>query len=215
MKKPTFSAQDQKIIAQVFPLQATKSQQRQLEIIKAAIALYAKIGFDKATYEKIAEKCGVSRPLIQHYFSTREELFRASVTYIRAHMQGLAIEYLQKGKTSEEQLELYVRSCFVWARKHSSYAKVWMLYFYFATIRKDLKELHGELTKMGAQRLAALLQQGKLEGVFQSNDHIANAKMIQAMITGGLVNSITEDFPGKGESFEDQIVEQCLSIANQ
>src|SRR5262245_30016404 len=62
------------LLNELLPAAPTKAQRRQLQIVEAAIGCYASVGFEKATFEKIASVCKVSRPLIQHYFPDREKL---------------------------------------------------------------------------------------------------------------------------------------------
>jgi AcrR family transcriptional regulator len=49
------------------------------EIIEAAKAVFAELGFDRATIRRIARDAGVDPSLIYHYFETKDTLFAASI----------------------------------------------------------------------------------------------------------------------------------------
>lgn len=49
------------------------------EIVEAARAVFAEMGFDRATIRSIATEAGVDPALIYHYFDTKDDLFAASI----------------------------------------------------------------------------------------------------------------------------------------
>jgi len=53
--------------------------QRRLSILENAFALFAESGYDGVTYQKIADRCGISRTSIYRYFRTKEEIFDYAV----------------------------------------------------------------------------------------------------------------------------------------
>ena len=53
--------------------------QRRLSILENAFALFAESGYGGVTYQKIADRCGISRTSIYRYFRTKEEIFDYAV----------------------------------------------------------------------------------------------------------------------------------------
>ena len=58
-------------------------------ILAAAEALFGAHGFRKAGIDEIAAQAGVSKPLIYHYFRSKEQLIQAF--YGRTHQEHLAL----------------------------------------------------------------------------------------------------------------------------
>ena len=50
-------------------------QQRRIQILTKAFALFAKEGYAGVTYQKVADRCGISRTAIYKYFQNKEEIF--------------------------------------------------------------------------------------------------------------------------------------------
>jgi AcrR family transcriptional regulator len=180
------------LLRTLFPQKLGKAQLTQMLIIEAAIESYGVHGIENATPEKIAQKSKVSRPLILHYFKNNKTLFEKSMEYVRANFQRLAIEAIQKESKAKPRLWAYLDSTFDWVNDYPQHANVWHLFFYYVTLDKKLKRLHGEWVAMGQQRIAGLIQQGIAERVWKCANPMKAAKMIQVLITGALVTSNTE-----------------------
>ena len=54
---------------------AKKSQQKRIEIMDAAIALFSKNGYEKTTLEAIAESLNIAKSTVYLYFKNKEKLF--------------------------------------------------------------------------------------------------------------------------------------------
>jgi len=80
-------------------------QQRQIQILTKAFALFAEEGYAGVTYQKVADRCGLSRTAIYKYFQNKEEMFLYAIklatnnltTLIEntlRHHEGMALEKL-------------------------------------------------------------------------------------------------------------------------
>ena len=98
----------QTVLAELFPSAPSRAQKRQLQILEAAIKLFAKVGIESTTYDQIAIECEVSRPLIQHYFPDREELAFLALTYIRGNLQKIEVDAILAAPTPEAKVKEYV-----------------------------------------------------------------------------------------------------------
>jgi AcrR family transcriptional regulator len=55
---------------------AAKADETRKRIVKAARAVFSERGYDGATFQKIAERADLTRPAINHYFSSKRALYR-------------------------------------------------------------------------------------------------------------------------------------------
>jgi AcrR family transcriptional regulator len=80
-------------------------QQRRIQILTKAFALFAEEGYAGVTYQKVADRCGLSRTVIYKYFQNKEEMFQYAIklatdnltTLIEnslLHYEGTALEKL-------------------------------------------------------------------------------------------------------------------------
>jgi AcrR family transcriptional regulator len=52
---------------------------RQKKILEKALAVFEEEGFENATYQKIADKCGITRTILYLYFKNKKEIFIYSI----------------------------------------------------------------------------------------------------------------------------------------
>jgi AcrR family transcriptional regulator len=206
---------DDAIALELFNPKLTKSQQTQLRIVKAAIRQYSTVGFDSATFENIATAAGISRPLVQHYFSTREKLLLTSLKYIRSILQRTHIAAIQKSSAPKQQLSAYVNAAFDWLKHNPDQGIVWLLFYYSCALRPEWREINTHWVEMGHRRITELLEAGKRARVFKVADPSARAKEIQILITGALLAIGTESLPMSEASFRKQIVARCIDLASR
>lgn len=55
---------------------------RRRELMEAALTVFTRLGFRKASMDEVARAAGISRQGLYLHFATKEELFRASVQYL-------------------------------------------------------------------------------------------------------------------------------------
>lgn len=208
------SQPDEALYASLFPRTLNRSEKRKMQILHSAVAVYASVGIQAATYEDIAKHCDVSRTLILHYFPDKEDLLRLVMQFVRADMQESAVQAIQSASDPQAQLEAYIRSTFAWIRKKPDYATVWLLFYYLCGIRPQYKQMHTELAEMGHRRISAMLSEmtpGSRKG---SKALGLRAKSIQMQITGALVEAHTEDGRYEFSDLVEATVSACLRLAH-
>ncbi len=75
----------------------TASVNRRMDIISAAIEVFAETGYYRATTMQVAKRAGISQPYIFRFFQTKEELLLAA---LEASWQRIADSFLQVIGTS-------------------------------------------------------------------------------------------------------------------
>ncbi len=198
---------DKNIIFSLFDIVPTKAQERQLKIIEAAVEDFASVGIEKSTYESIARRSKVSRPLVHHYFPDKEVLIERAITYVRANFQSIAVKAIQGEEKSEHQLNAYIVSTFDWLKKYPAHVKVWLLFYYYCGIDAKYRKLNSDLVDMGHRRIKAILEIGHTQKRFIVKNATETAKLIQLLITGGLLAGCTENADLK--ALQNQVVHGC------
>ena len=50
-------------------------EKRRADILEKALAVFAEEGYADVTYQKIADRCGITRTTLYHYFKDKREIF--------------------------------------------------------------------------------------------------------------------------------------------
>jgi len=80
-------------------------QRRRLQILTKAFALFAEEGYAGVTYQKVADRCGLSRTALYRYFQNKEEMFLYAVELATNNVNSRVEQVLrQNKKTSLEKL---------------------------------------------------------------------------------------------------------------
>lgn len=197
----------------LFDLSPGKAERRVVQILEGAIQTYIKVGIENTNFYSISRTCKVSRPLIQHYFASKEQLFEKVAQYIRINFQQIAVDAISSNLAYRDRLKAYVESLFTWRKKFPKHAKVWNLVYFYAAVDLKSQQLHSELAQTGFERITALLKAGAKEGEFAKGDYGRRAKLIQTMYTGGLITVSTESNYADNEGYRKSLIDSCLTIA--
>ncbi|MGI8483617.1 MAG: TetR/AcrR family transcriptional regulator [Thermomicrobiales bacterium] len=155
---------------------------RRAQIIEAAIATIAEIGYAKASFSQIAKTAGLSSTgLISYHFSSKQELNAAIVEEVIGTMSAFMHECMQVVSTSTPQgaLVAYITGTIAFMQEKPAYMQALLGIF-----------THGGFVYEGEQEQAAIsplegiLRDGQDAGVFRSFDLRVMATTIQRSIDG-------------------------------
>ena len=93
------------------PIELTEVRRRAL--LEAAIAVFARFGFRKASMEDVARAAGVSRQGLYLVFSNKEELFRRALDHSLGSQLNAALAVLSEGRSALE--ERLIAACDEWS----------------------------------------------------------------------------------------------------
>jgi AcrR family transcriptional regulator len=188
------------------------SRKRAHSILLAAIANYASKGIENTTYDDIAKAAKISRPLIFSYFKDYEEIFYYVVKLIRSHFQDFAVAALKKQSSPTEMLSAYVTSTFQWLDQYPNHAGTLLLYLQRCARNSRDRDLNTQFHEAGQLRLAALIRLAEDKGQAKCKDPDSAARLIQTVIAGALVNSVSVTMSDKAR-FREQVLTLCLGVA--
>lgn len=81
-------------------------QQRRHRILERAFALFAEEGYGGVTYQKVADRCGISRTTIYKYFQNKEEIFKYAIMLATGNLNAMVEKVLdRKDWTPCEKIE--------------------------------------------------------------------------------------------------------------
>jgi AcrR family transcriptional regulator len=63
-------------------------EKRRREILEKALDVFMDEGFEDATFQKIADRCGITRTTLYIYFRNKKEIFNYSIKQLLANMEA-------------------------------------------------------------------------------------------------------------------------------
>lgn len=212
LQKRKFDAENV-LFLEMFPeLTKTKTQNRALTILEAAIRLYREEGIENTTYERIAKVAKISRPLIFQYFSDYDDLFYKAMKFIRVQFQFFAVEAIKKAPNNpKDRFIAYVESTSDWCEQFPNYASGLLLYLQKSSCVDRDRDFNTQFSEAGAERIATLIEEGVAAGQFQVEDARTTAKQVQIMIAGCVVTQLTENVPNK-KTYRASVLIVCLAL---
>ena len=82
----------------------SKKIERTEEILEAYERCVVRFGVEGATLQRVADECGLARPLLHHYVGNREDLLEALVGRFTARSEADDAEYRQHLPESSDDL---------------------------------------------------------------------------------------------------------------
>jgi AcrR family transcriptional regulator len=110
--------------------------ERRRQLLDAGAALFAQHSYEEISMREIAEAAGVSKPLLYHYFQSKNDLFMAAVTEAASELQEL-IEPSGEG-TPVEQLTASVDAYLAWIEDNG---RTWAKLMQSAAALPEAREL--------------------------------------------------------------------------
>lgn len=185
---------DEALLDQLFPQLGKKlSRDRSAGILLAAIAGYAADGIEQTTYETIAKRARVSRPLLFKYFADYDDIFHQAMHLIRLHFQRYTSAAVDREMVPARRLATYLSSAFDWMELHPEFAQGHLLNLQRCSRSSRERELNSQVCENGRQRIAALIRESTTRQGFEVRDLNSTAQRIQSVLAGAMLTLQTEN----------------------
>lgn len=200
-------------IYELFEFKPRKGDLKKMEIILAAIDCIATIGFEKTTYEAIAQKIGTRRAHVAYHFKDKADIFEACIKYIMANYQQTSINHIEAAKDGLEMLVNYAEAPFLWAEENPQQLSVMLLFYYLCTVDEKYMTLHNQIRQGGVERIQYILT-NKLTKKIAPVEAAPMAKTIQNLVSGSIMDVTTTGNKTLKEA-KQQVKEQVLKIISK
>lgn len=91
---------------------------RECQMMAAAEEIFAERGYMAASMDEIAERVGVSKPMIYEYFGSKEGLLVACLRAVRAELQAAVAAAVARANSAEDAMRRGLVAFFVFADEH-------------------------------------------------------------------------------------------------
>jgi AcrR family transcriptional regulator len=211
----------------VTPSQTPQSQARERELVVATRRLFDERGFRDAPVEEIAREVGIARGLIYRQYSSKEELYVATLVDYLVELEAALRGALSGEDDPVADLERLADAYAGYCQRYPAFLDCAL-----ALMHRPATELQAEISErvwlaLGSAmagcigRLADVLRAGAEQGDFTiaDPDYMANllwTQMLGAMHLARIGVGMREPQPGAPELFRvtpDEVVRSCVASA--
>lgn len=175
-------------------------------IMRVAAGEFARLGFDQANINVIAEQAGIGKGTIYLYFENKRDLFLEMLRFIAQAQLPVIRAALAPEGTIRQRLERLFRAFAHLAEEESDYFNVYMGALYGVS-----RAFQAEATKLLRDYLAVIalmLEQSQTRGEIRSQNIDASALMVWSLTKSYVLSARV-----LGQS-ERQIVQQAGPVAD-
>jgi len=180
-------------------------QKRHAEIIDAAIAALAEVGYAATSFAEIGKRVGISKSVVAYHFGNKERLIDAVVNAI--YNKGLAVvrPHIDAQVTARAKIETFITYSIIFYNDYLPYVvALSRLRLHLTNAGKSnhasVDRLHKELSD-----IAVILQEGQDRGEFRDFDTAIMARTIRQALDGVLIE-MTHHPQTDVERYADELV---------
>ncbi len=189
-----------------------KGQKTHQKILQAAIQNLAQLGYAKTTFQSIADHCGLSQPLVVHYFKNRENVFPAVINYIVTQTKDVIAITADPEDPPSVQLRKFIRLSLTAVRKDDASAKVILTLNFLAAFEERFQESSAQIKHMVTTELSTIISAGNKTKEFRVKDIAITTRLLTAYITGVRMSMLNEKLLFADDDLIRLMEEHCLKI---
>ena len=162
------------------------SEERKNQILEAALAVFARLGFHESRMDDIASQAGLSKAALYLYYKSKDAIIAALLKHFFAlefqQMQGLIAA--NQEQTASEQLLLLTRKlaeAFQWMRQMMPIA---FEFYAIAGRNQEVRQFLQAYFREYRELLSGLIQRGIEQGEFRAVSAEATAITLTALFEG-------------------------------
>ncbi len=155
-------------------------QARRAQIIAAAIATIAEVGYRKASFAQIARRAGLSSTgLISYHFAGKDELIGEVVRTVLADIGAFMAERMKTAASPADALRTYIEGNVAFIGSHREQMKALSDIFISGAFGYDAAAERGAVSP-----LEDMLRAGQAAGQFRGFDPVVMATLVQRAVDG-------------------------------
>lgn len=148
-------------------------------IMREAASEFARLGFDQANINVIAEQAGIGKGTIYLYFENKRELFLAMLRHIAQEQLAVIRAALANNGALQQRLERLFQAFAHLAEEESDTFNVYMSALY--GVNRAFQEEATKLLRDYVAVIALVLEESRVSGQIQCQDVEASALMVLSL----------------------------------
>lgn len=150
---------------------------RRFEILEKALDIFVEEGYEDATFQKIADRCGITRTTLYIYFKNKREIFIWSIKQLTGGIEKVLRETMDtEGMPHAQRLETVMHTIIDRCTENRRLFTVILTYLLSAQkTGKDSESMVKRRTIRLRHLISQLLIAGKTAGEFHANLNVKDA----------------------------------------
>ncbi len=171
-----------------------KLKEKRKEIIfKAAVYCFNKNGYTATTLDRIAEKAGMSKGGVYHYFKSKRELFLNLFDYrVNKYFDQIKL-YLNKKDTPDERLKFFVKRAGQILKENEDFYRFCLEFLAMGVRDPEIRNVMTEFYKDSIETFRHLIQEGIEAGIFKKIDTEKAARTLYFLVMGAYFTYFSTD----------------------
>ena len=187
-----------------------KGDLTRMRILEAATYCFAKYGDRGTTFQRIADRSGVSQPYISKVFGSRDEIFPAVLESFMSKAREKTESQLDTKVLASERLHAYFKISYEIFWQSPEVARIYNTLYYLSSFEKRYRDANSAIKETAVKRILSILEIGILSGEFLVPNPHLTAKIIHNNLIGLLLSMTTEIPKYDGGSLIDELYRQTL-----
>lgn len=144
----------------------TDFNEKQVQILLIAEALFAENGFEGTSIRTIAKKAEINIAMVSYYFGSKDKLLEALILYrtsdLKIQIENLSVENLDPVEKIDKLIELYIN------RIRCNKGIYRILHFEFSSEDRETKmKVLNEVRARNLKSLETIIHEGQVKGIFR------------------------------------------------
>ncbi len=191
------------------PSKISKGKLTQQLIIDKAISLFSKYGYDRTSFQMIADEIDISRAAPLYHFKNKSGLFEATVRYIVSKKDEDIAQLYDLKDDAYSRLLKHVRATVSWFIINKSQAEVLLLLYYYCSIENRFAALYHEILQNDCRVIEEVLLAGKREKCFHFT---APSEQLARTMSDALVGFCVNALAGRKKAEPMKSMEHRLTL---
>ena len=144
----------------------TDFNEKQVQILLIAEALFAENGFEGTSIRTIAKKAEINIAMVSYYFGSKDKLLESLILYrtsdLKIQIENLSVENLDPVEKIDKLIELYIN------RIRCNKGIYRILHFEFSSEDRETKmKVLNEVRARNLKSLETIIHEGQAKGIFR------------------------------------------------
>lgn len=166
-------------------LQKDKSK-KYYDIIKSAGAVFANLGFHKATISRIATEAAIADGTIYLYFKNKNDILYQFISYKTQAVFKKMRNSVDKADNAEDKLRNLIKCHLEEFQRDENMAVIFQSEIRY---RRDIEPQMKDISKMYLELLSDIIEQGQIEGEMRQDLFVGLAKRFVLGAVEGVINT--------------------------
>lgn len=179
-------------------------------LLATAAQLFNRLGYASTTVREIVEAAGVTKPVLYHYFGSKEGIYRAIVGHILEHFEASLRAFRQRAGSANERIRHLCNEAFSLFLEHKDEVRLMYSIYYGPPQGAPHFDFEG-VYRSFVEAIREVVEEGLRTGEFLRGNADAYTWAIMGGVTVALESHLCDTTPAINQRGLNEILDVTLS----